>query len=128
MSAPKKTCPLCKQDVTAPQSASASVDATQGIPPVAGNDDPLLTRPSSVLFGEGVKLKVGFGTVEDARAHSEARRQWALQEMATRYQHIRLAPLRWMLTFRDELRALKRLARECVFVAVQHAKHQWKQR
>lgn len=128
MSAPKKTCPRCKRDVSDLQSISASVETKPVIPPEADNDDLVVTQPSNAPIGEDVRLKVGFGTTEDAKAHREARRQWALQEKATRYQHIRLAPLRWILTCRDELRALKRLARECVFVAVQYAKHQWKQR
>ena len=128
MSAPKKTCPLCKQDVFDLQSISASVDTTQVIPPAADNADPLLTELNSPITGEDVRLKVGFGTTEDAKAHREARRQWAAQEKATRYQDVRPTLLRWLLRQMAEFRALKRLVKESVFVGVLHAKHQWKQR
>jgi|TARA_R110002126_G_scaffold220423_9_gene365833 hypothetical protein len=128
MSAPKKTCPRCKRDVSDLQSISASVETKPVIPPEADNDDPLLTQPSNAPIGEDVRLKVGFGTTEDAKAHREVRRQWAAKEKATRYQDVRLVPLRWLLIQVAEFRALKRLVKESVFVGVQYAKHQWKQR
>lgn len=128
MSATKKTRHLCMQGKADQTSACSSAHSIPVTPQTTGSAHLQPAQSIDAQAYEAERERVRFASVKEARAHIAAHRQWALQQKATRYQHIRLALVRWILTCRDELQALKRLVKECVFVAAQHAKHEWKRR